>query len=150
VGGRLADRFSPSKASMLLLIIMAVSLALVSLFSWNKGASIALTFVTGALSFALAAPIQMLMIQTAKGAEMIAAAVAQACFNIGNALGAYLGGLPLAAGYAYTAPEWVGVIMALTGAASMGVFIYYVNSRNTNAAEEEASTDLPAKAYSMH
>jgi MFS transporter, DHA1 family, arabinose polymer utilization protein len=150
VGGRLADRFSPSKASMLLLIVMAVSLALVSLFSWNKGASIVLTFVTGGLSFALAAPIQMLMIQTAKGAEMIAAAVAQACFNVGNALGAYLGGLPLVAGYAYTAPEWVGVIMALTGAASMGVFIYYVNSRNTNTVVEDEPTDIPAKAYSVH
>jgi len=140
LGGRLADRFSPAKASMSLLIVMAVSLALVSFFSWNKGASLVLTFITGALAFALAAPIQMLMIQTAKGAEMIAAAVAQACFNVGNALGAFLGGLPLAAGYAYTTPEWVGVLMALTGAASMGVFIYTINTRGT----EEDETIAPA------
>jgi len=136
IGGRLADRFSPSKASFTLLIIMAISLVLVSLFSWSKGASLVLTFTTGALSFALAAPIQMLMIQTAKGAEMIAAAVAQACFNIGNALGAYLGGLPLVAGYSYTSPEWVGMLMALTGASSMAMFIY-LHSEKKIAEENE-------------
>jgi DHA1 family arabinose polymer transporter-like MFS transporter len=56
---------------------------------------------------------------------MFAAAVAQACFNIGNALGAYLGGLPLEAGYSYTSPEWVGVAMALMGASAAAVLIQY-------------------------
>ena len=58
----------------------------------------------------------MLMINTAKGSEMLAASVSQASFNIGNALGAFLGGLPLAAGYDYTSPVWVGSLMALVGA----------------------------------
>ena len=47
---------------------------------------------------------------------MLAASVSQASFNIGNALGAFLGGLPLAAGYDYTSPVWVGSLMALIGA----------------------------------
>jgi len=59
------------------------------------------TFLTGAIAFASAAPIQMLMIRTAKDSEMIAASASQASFNIGNALGAFFGGLPLVYNYTY-------------------------------------------------
>lgn len=130
MGGWLADRFSPVWTALSLLLAMSVSLVLVSLLSEFKVLSLAMTFTTGALAFSLAAPIQMLMIQSARGSEMFAAAVAQACFNIGNALGAYLGGLPLAAGYSYTSPEWVGVAMALVGAGFAAALIQY-NKRTT-------------------
>lgn len=116
IGGRLADRFSPAKASISLLIAMAVALTIVHYVSTNQTLSLIMTFITGAVAFALAAPIQMLMINSAKGSEMLAASVSQASFNIGNALGAFLGGLPLAAGYDYTSPVWVGTVMALVGA----------------------------------
>lgn len=55
------------------------------------------------------------MITTAKDAEMIASAALQGSFNIGNALGAFLGGLPLAAGYSYASPNLIGVGMAIIG-----------------------------------
>ncbi len=125
LGGRLADRFSPARTAFALLIAMSFSLTLVTFVSEYKALSLVVTFATGLLAFALAAPIQMLMIQSARGSEMFAAAVAQACFNIGNALGAYLGGLPLEAGYSYTSPEWVGVAMALTGASAAAILIQY-------------------------
>ena len=64
---------------------------------------------------AIASPIQILMIRTAKGAEMLGAAVTQAAFNIGNALGAFFGGLPIAAGLGFTYPALVGAIMAVAG-----------------------------------
>ena len=115
IGGRLADRFSPAKASISLLIAMAVALTIVHYISTNQTLSLIMTFITGAVAFALAAPIQMLMINTAKGSEMIAGAVSQASFNIGNALGAFLGGLPLIAGYDYTSPVWVGSLLAFAG-----------------------------------
>lgn len=126
IGGKLADRFSPAKASVSLLIAMAITLFIVHYISGNQVLSLVMTFITGAVAFALAAPIQMLMINTAKGSEMIAASVSQASFNIGNALGAFLGGLPLAAGYDYTSPVWVGTVMALTGA----LFAWMLISRN--------------------
>jgi DHA1 family arabinose polymer transporter-like MFS transporter len=56
------------------------------------------------------------MIQSSKGAEMLGASITQAAFNMGNALGAFLGGLPLAMGYSYTSPALVGVGLALAGA----------------------------------
>eukprot|EP01133_Synstelium_polycarpum_P003182 gene3182-3635_t len=122
-GGKLADRFSPSKACILLLLTMALTLVIVHFISTNQLLSLIMTFITGAVAFALAAPIQMLMINTAKGSEMLAASVSQASFNIGNALGAFLGGLPLAAGYDYTSPVMVGTLMALTGAGFAALLI---------------------------
>lgn len=117
IGGRLADRFSPARATFALLIAMSVTLLIVHFVSGNQVMALIMTFVAGAVAFAAASPIQMLMINTAKGSEMLAASVSQASFNIGNALGAFLGGLPLLAGYDYTSPVAVGAMMALTGAA---------------------------------
>jgi DHA1 family arabinose polymer transporter-like MFS transporter len=116
IGGKLADKISPAKATVSLLLAMSVILFIMHYASSNQVASLVLTFLTGAIAFASASPIQMLMINTAKGSEMLAASVSQASFNIGNALGAFLGGLPLAAGYDYTSPVWVGSLMALVGA----------------------------------
>lgn len=117
VGGKLADLYSPAKACISLLLAMASSLFVLQYVSYSQPLALVMTFVTGAVAFALASPIQMLMITSAKGSEMLAASASQASFNIGNALGAFLGGLPLAAGYGYTSPVWVGALMALTGAA---------------------------------
>ncbi|WP_347052771.1 MFS transporter [Flavobacterium olei] len=114
-GGKLADRFSPAPTTLALLMVMSVDLILVYFFSFNQYVSLFLTFLTGAISFSVIAPIQMLMIRTAKGAEMIASASLQGSFNIGNALGAFLGGLPLAAGFSYSSPNLIGVLMSIIG-----------------------------------
>ncbi|WP_281310596.1 MFS transporter [Flavobacterium flavigenum] len=114
-GGKLADKYSPAPTVMALLCLMVADLLMVYFFSYNQYLSLIFTFLTGAISFSVIAPIQMLMIRTAKDAEMIASAALQASFNIGNALGAFLGGLPLEAGYSYASPNLVGVCMAITG-----------------------------------
>lgn len=114
-GGYLADRVSPAKASAILLLAMVVSLVIVHFVSWNQPLALIMTFITGAVAFSLAAPIQMLMINSAKGSEMLAASASQASFNIGNALGAFFGGLPLVYGFDYTSPAIVGAAMALIG-----------------------------------
>ncbi|RZK89921.1 MAG: MFS transporter, partial [Pedobacter sp.] len=116
IGGILADKFSPAKASAALLLAMAVTLTIVHYISFSQPLALIMTFITGAVAFALAAPIQMLMIQSAKGSEMLAASASQASFNIGNALGAFFGGLPLVYGFDYTSPAYVGAAMALVGA----------------------------------
>jgi DHA1 family arabinose polymer transporter-like MFS transporter len=115
VGGKLADKFSPAPTTLALLLVMSLDLILVYFFSFNQYVSLFLTFLTGAISFSVIAPIQMLMIRTAKGAEMIASASLQGSFNIGNALGAFLGGLPLAAGFSYSSPNLIGVVMSVIG-----------------------------------
>jgi len=114
-GGRLADRFSPLKTTSYLLLAMIIVLIMVALLSQFKIAALLLTFITGGLAFAVIAPMQMLMIGSAKGAEMLASSAMQASANMGNALGAFLGGLPIAAGFGYTSPEYVGAILAFIG-----------------------------------
>jgi len=116
MGGKLADWVAPVKACLILLISMAVALTTIYFVSGNQVLSLIMTFITGSLSMAIGSPIQILMIRTAKGAEMLGAAATQAAFNTGNALGAFLGGLPIAMGYGFTSPELVGVVMAVTGA----------------------------------
>ena len=115
VGGKLADTFPPDKTLITLFFIMALDLALVFFFSYNPYVSLLLVFSTGFVSFTFIASIQMLMIQIAVGAEMIASAAIQASFNIGNALGAFLGGLPLIAGFSYASPNLIGIGMSLMG-----------------------------------
>ncbi|PKB16283.1 MFS transporter [Flavobacterium sp. 5] len=115
IGGKLADTFPPDKTLITLFLLMALDLTMVYFFSSNPYISLLLVFTTGCVSFTFIASIQMLMIQIAVGAEMIASAAIQASFNIGNALGAFLGGLPLIAGFSYASPNLVGIGMSLMG-----------------------------------
>lgn len=123
IGGKLTDRFSPEITIISILLFLSVDLILVYLFSSNQYVSLLLVFTTGCISFSIGSPIQMLMIKTAVGSEMIASAAIQAAFNVGNALGAFLGGLPLVAGLNYATPNLVGVMMALTGVMFTVIFL---------------------------
>ena len=115
LGGKLADKIIPVKATALLLLMMVVSLFLVFMFSENQMASLVLTFICGALSMAAGSPLNILMLRAAKNLEMMAAAFMQAAFNIANSLGAFLGGIPLSLGLAYNYPSLVGVVLAGLG-----------------------------------
>ena len=122
-GGRLADKVPPVKACMILLLCMAAALVTIFFISGNQTLSLVMTFVAGTLSMAIGSPIQVLMIKTAEGSEMLGAAATQAAFNIGNALGAFLGGLPIIMGFGYASPQLVGALMAVTGAVLAVVLI---------------------------
>jgi DHA1 family inner membrane transport protein len=51
----------------------------------------------------------------AHGSQSIAAALNHSALNIGNSLGAYLGGLAIAAGFGYVAPVWIGLGLSVLG-----------------------------------
>lgn len=122
-GAKLADKFSPAYGVLFMLLVMSADLSAVYFLSASKPVSLFLVFLTGAAAFSVVAPIQMLMINSAKGAEMIASAALQASFNIGNALGAFLGGLPLVMGYDFASPNLVGISMAVLEAIATVVLI---------------------------
>ena len=115
LGGILADKLNPIKATTLLLLLMVIALLLVFLLSENKIASLILTFICGALSMAAGSPLNILMLRAAKNSEMMAAAFMQAAFNIANSLGVFLGGIPLSLGLTYNYPSLVGVVLAGLG-----------------------------------
>lgn len=133
LGAKLADLYSPAKTLLILLVLMALDLTLVLFTSSNQWVSLTLVFFTGCISFSVVAPIQMLMIQTAVGAEMIASAALQASFNIGNALGAFLGGIPLVMGYSFASPNFVGLLMSLVGALITAVLIFTTTTTGTSS-----------------
>ncbi|RYZ16016.1 MAG: MFS transporter, partial [Sphingobacteriales bacterium] len=81
VGGKLADNLSPIRACIFLLLLMALTLLMIYFTADNKIMSLIMTFVAGCCSIAMAAPIQVLMIQTSEGAETLGASVTQAAFN---------------------------------------------------------------------
>ncbi|WP_028296045.1 MFS transporter [Olivibacter sitiensis] len=123
IGGRLADSISPTKAAIASFSSMALCLLVVHFTAPIGWTAYVMAFVTGMVSFTNGSPIQMMLIRTAKGAETMAAAAGQASFNLGNTMGAYLGGLPIIWGYHYDTPVLVGVAMAFTGALLSLVFL---------------------------
>lgn len=122
-GGKLADRVEPVKACLILLLGMSAALVTIYFISENQALSLIMTFIAGSLSMAIGSPIQVLMIRTAEGSEMLAASATQAAFNVGNALGAFLGGLPIIMGYGFASPQLVGAVMAASGAV-FAVFLF--------------------------
>jgi len=115
VGGKLADRVAPLRAIMILLISMVLLLCLNAVLAWSQPAMVVLAFLVGANALALGPPIQMLLIEHSREAEMLGSSLGQSGFNIGNATGAFLGGIPLTLGYSFASPQWVAAGLALCG-----------------------------------
>jgi len=116
LGGRIADMMNPNKATIFSFSAMVICLLVVHFTASSENMAYVMAFITGVISFTCGTPIQMMLIKDAKGAETFAASAGQACFNIGNTLGAYFGGIPITLGFAYDTPVLVGVGMASTGA----------------------------------
>lgn len=123
IGGKLADSISPTKAAMASFTAMALCLIVVYFTAESYYMSFVMAFVTGMVSFTIGSSLQMMLINTAKGAETLAAAAGQASFNLGNTLGAYFGGIPITLGLAYNSPVLVGVGMAFSGALLAFIFL---------------------------
>ncbi|MBS7332259.1 MAG: MFS transporter [Weeksellaceae bacterium] len=116
IGGKVADSLSPNKATIISFAAMSICLVVVYFTSEIQIMAYIMSFITGLIAFTIGSPIQMMLINNARGSETLAAAAGQASFNIGNALGAYFGGIPIAMKLGYNSQLWVGVVMALIGA----------------------------------
>jgi DHA1 family inner membrane transport protein len=111
VGGRFADR---RLMPMLYAALggLAVVLALFTLGAHAKPTAAVAIFLIGGLGFATVPPLQKRVMDQAHSAPTLASAVNIGAFNLGNALSAWLGGLVISAGFGYTAPNWVGAVLA--------------------------------------
>ncbi|WP_405415382.1 MFS transporter [Maribacter sp. Asnod1-A12] len=128
LGAKMAELFSPLKAVIISLSVMCGILLLNMIIATNPYLLMVLTFVIGAISFTVATPIQMAIINTSKGSEMLGSSMNQSAFNMGNASGAYLAGLPIAFGYGIIYSSLVGAILAFSGVA-IAVAILIVRKR---------------------
>lgn len=115
LSGRLSDIYSPARVATTVQLLMGFSLLLIFLLAQHAVLSVILMTICTAGLFALSAPQQILLLRNSKGGEMLGAASVQVAFNLGNALGAYSGGLPIEAGLGYRYPALVGVGFCFIG-----------------------------------
>lgn len=115
LGAKMAELFSPLKAVIISLSVMCAILLINMMIATNPYILMGLTFIIGAVSFTVSTPLQMAIINTSKGSEMLGSSMNQSAFNMGNASGAYLAGLPIAFGYGIIYSSLVGAILAFSG-----------------------------------
>lgn len=113
VSGRLSDRYTPGKVGTTVQAMICIVLLLIFFLSPYPWLSALLMCLCTAGLFAVSSPEQVLIIRVAKGGEMLGAACVQVAFNLGNAIGAYVGGLAISGGYRY--PALAGVLFAMVG-----------------------------------
>lgn len=113
IGGRFADR---SLFGTLFITLAAQGGVLLVFWAgaesqWIAGISV---FLMAAFGFATVSPIQKLVMDRAShaGAPTMAASVNIGMFNLGNALGAWAGGVTIAAGFGLASPNWAGAILS--------------------------------------
>ncbi|MBM6596143.1 MFS transporter [Microvirga pudoricolor] len=100
------------------LVFSAVVMSVLSLTAENPYMLCLCVFLVGS-SVAIGPALQTRLMDVAADAQTLAAALNHSAFNIANALGAWLGGVAIAAGYGFASTGWVGAVLAVAG---LGVF----------------------------
>ena len=114
LGGRLADRH----VMRTLFGCFAVFLVALVGFALTAGSVVGLlvfAFLVALGASALSPAIQTRLMDVAGDSQTMAAAVNHSSLNLGNSLGAYLGGVTIAAGLGYLSAAWVGFGLGVLG-----------------------------------
>ena len=114
VGGALADR-SVRRTMYTFFGVMLAALLLLAFSAQTLAGLLIGVFLVGGAASALSPTIQTRLMDVAHDSQSIAAALNHSALNLGNALGAYLGGVVVAAGLGYLAPIWVGFGLSVLG-----------------------------------
>ncbi len=135
-GGRLADRSIDGT----LLGFLAALVVVLALFAWLAPSPVAtavLLFLMGASGFGTVPGLQSRVMRYAEHAPTLASGANIGAFNLGNALGAWAGGVAITAGLGYTSPVWVGA--GITGAALVVMLVARAAARTRKRADAAAS-----------
>ena len=110
LGGRFADRRLATALlgtlALLVLVMGAMGFALHS-----RWAMVLFTGLLGAAAFATVSPLQLWVLQKARDAQSLASSLNIGAFNLGNALGAWLGGAVISHGLGLSALPWVAALV---------------------------------------
>ena len=115
LSGYLSDKYNPGLTAATLQGIAGLALLLIFFTAQFGYVHLILMFLCCACLFGMGTPEQMLIIEHSKGGEMLGGCCIQVAFNFGNAAGAFLGGLPINAGYSYAYPALVGFPFVVIG-----------------------------------
>jgi DHA1 family inner membrane transport protein len=114
IGGRAADR----NVDRTLLVVLSILVAVLVAFALSAGSqvlTIASLLLLGGFGFATVPGLQMRVMKYAAKAPTLASGANIGAFNVGNALGAWLGGVTITAGLGYTSPIWAGAAITVLG-----------------------------------
>ncbi|GAA3600125.1 MFS transporter [Kineosporia mesophila] len=118
VGGRAADR-NLDRTLLTALAVLTVVLGVFALLVDSKPAAVVLLLLMGAVGLSAAPGLQVRIMVYAPDAPTVASGANIAAFNIGNAIGAWIGGLTIAAGLGFASPLWVGAALAVGGVGAL-------------------------------
>lgn len=145
VGGKAADR-NVDKTLLIVLAILVLVLVFFGLTVQNKGLTIASLVLMGGFGFATVPGLQMRVMKFADQAPTLASGANIGAFNVGNALGAWLGGVTITAGLGYTSPIWAGALLTLGG---LAVMAYAAASHRKSNHTKLSGTKLSGSAEAM-
>ncbi|WP_085476239.1 MFS transporter [Rathayibacter oskolensis] len=114
VGGWAADK-NVKRALLVLFAGVGVSLIGLALTATTLAGLLVFTFLAAGFSAGASPAIQTRLMDVARDSQTIAAALNHSALNIGNSVGAALGGVTIASGLGYVSPIWVGVVLTLAG-----------------------------------
>ncbi|APP74736.1 MFS transporter [Xanthomonas vesicatoria] len=138
-GGRLADRRATA-ALLGTLAALVVVLAAMGLALHNKTAMVVVVGLLGVAAFATVAPLQLRVLEYARGAgQNLASSLNIAAFNLGNALGAWLGGVAIATHAGLVATPWVAALLSAIG---LGIALWSVHLQRRHAAAPDACAQM--------
>lgn len=112
-GGRLADR-SIDGTLIGFVAALTVVLVLFGLLATHQIATIVILVLMGGFGFGTVPGLQSRVMRYAGGAPTLASGANIGAFNVGNALGAWAGGIGISMGLGYTAPIWIGAALTAT------------------------------------
>jgi DHA1 family inner membrane transport protein len=114
IGGHVADH-ALKRGLFVFFGILLVSLIGLAVAGSNAIAVFTFVFLIGVASAGLSPAIQTRLMNVAGDSLTLAAAINHASLNIGNSLGAALGGVVVAAGLGYLSVTWVGLVLCVLG-----------------------------------
>lgn len=120
VGGKAAAR-SIDGTLLVVLSSLTVVLALFAVVATSPVLTVVALVLMGAFGFATVPALQTRVMTHAEHAPTLASGANIAAFNLGNALGAWIGGLTIAAGLGYTSPIWAGAGITVASVALTAV-----------------------------
>lgn len=114
VGGRSADRHVV-RTIFAFFALFVISLSGLALTGHTLVGLFVFVFLVGAAAAGISPAIQTRLMDVAGDSQTLAAAANHSALNIGNSLGAYLGGVAIAGGLGYLSPAVVGLLLCIPG-----------------------------------
>jgi len=145
IGGRAADR-SVIRTVYVFFGLFVISLLGLALTAQTLPGLFVFVFLVGLSAAGLSPAIQTRLMDVAGDSQTLAAAANHSALNIGNSLGAYLGGVVIAAKFGYIAPVWVGLFLCVPGLILITASVILQRRRGGTLNGEHRSEPVPLNA----